>query len=69
MDKAGAYGIQEGAFHMVRSVRGSYTNIVGLPMAELLEMLDASVRRCVGLRLPSPFGRMPPENARRHYSE
>ncbi len=69
MDKAGAYGIQEGAFHMVRSVRGSYTNIVGLPMAELLEILDASVRRCVGLRLPSPFGRMPPENARRHYSE
>ena len=39
MDKAGAYGIQEGAAHFVRAVRGSYTNVVGLPMAEVLELL------------------------------
>ena len=38
-DKAGAYGIQgKGAF-LVRAVRGSYTNVVGLPLHELLEML------------------------------
>lgn len=41
MDKAGAYGIQEGAAHLVRSVHGSYTNVVGLPMAELLDLLAA----------------------------
>ena len=53
MDKAGAYGIQEGAFHMVRSVRGSYTNVVGLPMAELLEMLGTPP---VNVRLNRPDG-------------
>ncbi len=44
MDKAGAYGIQGGAAHMVESIRGSYTNVVGLPMAETLAVLcDAGV--------------------------
>ncbi len=40
MDKAGAYGIQSGAAHMVRSLHGSYTNVVGLPLAEVVEMLS-----------------------------
>ncbi len=39
MDKAGAYAIQGGAAHMVRSIRGSYTNVVGLPLCELHETL------------------------------
>jgi septum formation protein len=39
MDKAGAYGIQSGAAGFVRSIRGSYTNVVGLPLAEVLEFL------------------------------
>jgi septum formation protein len=39
MDKAGAYAIQGGAVHFVRSICGSYTNVVGLPMAELYELL------------------------------
>lgn len=39
MDKAGAYAIQGGAAHMVASVRGSYTNVVGLPVSELVELL------------------------------
>ncbi|NCC52246.1 MAG: septum formation protein Maf [Spartobacteria bacterium] len=38
-DKAGAYGIQAGAAHMVESINGSYTNIVGLPLAELIESI------------------------------
>ena len=42
MDKAGSYGIQSGAAYMVRAIRGSYTNVVGLPMAEVL---DATSRR------------------------
>ena len=40
MDKAGAYAIQGGAAHMVRSIHGSYTNVVGLPLCEVLEHLD-----------------------------
>ncbi|MEE9369140.1 MAG: Maf family protein [Pontiella sp.] len=35
MDKAGAYAIQGGAAHFVRSINGSYTNVVGLPLCEL----------------------------------
>ncbi len=38
-DKAGAYGIQgKGAF-MIKRINGSYTNVVGLPLAEFLEEL------------------------------
>ncbi len=48
MDKAGAYGIQEGAAHMVRGIRGSYTNVVGLPMAELLALLTTGTRGPTG---------------------
>lgn len=39
MDKAGAYAIQGGAAHMVRSIEGSYTNVVGLPLCELHQIL------------------------------
>ncbi len=42
MDKAGAYAIQEGAAGMVVSIRGSYTNVVGLPLAELIAWLAAA---------------------------
>ncbi len=40
MDKAGAYAIQGGAVHFVRSISGSYTNVIGLPMTELYEALQ-----------------------------
>jgi septum formation protein len=40
MDKAGAYAIQGRAVHFVRSIQGSYTNVIGLPMAELYELLQ-----------------------------
>ena len=39
MDKAGAYAIQGGAAHMVERIDGSYTNVVGLPLCELIEAL------------------------------
>jgi len=40
MDKAGAYAIQGGAIHFVRSISGSYSNVIGLPMTELYEVLQ-----------------------------
>jgi len=39
MDKAAAYGIQGGARSFVREVRGSLTNVIGLPMERLAVML------------------------------
>lgn len=38
-DKAGAYAIQGGAAHMVERINGSYTNVVGLPLCEVVEAL------------------------------
>ncbi|MBK8264061.1 MAG: septum formation protein Maf [Nannocystis sp.] len=38
-DKAGGYGIQGRAAAFVRRIAGSYTAVVGLPLAELLEAL------------------------------
>ncbi len=39
--KAGGYAIQGLAAAFVRTVNGSYTNVVGLPLCEVLEDLDA----------------------------
>ncbi|BBA70974.1 Maf family nucleotide pyrophosphatase [Geobacter sulfurreducens] len=39
MDKAGAYAIQGGAAYMVERIDGSYTNVVGLPLCEVVEDL------------------------------
>jgi septum formation protein len=38
-DKAGAYGIQGVASGFVTRVDGSYSNVVGLPAAEVVELL------------------------------
>jgi septum formation protein len=38
-DKAGAYGIQGLGAALVAEVRGSYTNVIGLPVEETLELL------------------------------
>ena len=40
-DKAGGYGIQASAASFVSRVEGSYTNVVGLPLAELSAWLVA----------------------------
>jgi len=38
-DKAGAYGVQGLASGFVTRLEGSYTNVVGLPAAEVIELL------------------------------
>lgn len=40
LDKAGAYAIQNGAAGMVRRIDGSYSNVVGLPLCEVIEALE-----------------------------
>jgi nucleoside triphosphate pyrophosphatase len=37
--KAGGYAIQGRAAGLIRGIEGSYTNVVGLPLREVLEML------------------------------
>ncbi|MBI3317234.1 MAG: septum formation protein Maf [Candidatus Omnitrophica bacterium] len=53
-DKAGAYAIQEGP-KIVKKMRGSYSNVIGLPVELLKKMLNKSSP------LPKPTGsRLPP---------
>jgi septum formation protein len=47
LDKAGAYAIQGLAGAFVRELRGSVSNVIGLPLAETLELL-----RMAGVPLP-----------------
>lgn len=39
-DKAGGYGIQERGAALVASIQGSYSNVVGLPLETLAEMVQ-----------------------------
>ena len=39
LDKAGAYGIQGCGGFLVEKINGSYSNVVGLPLAEVVEEL------------------------------
>jgi len=47
LDKAGAYALQGAGGAFVREIRGSVSNVVGLPLAE-----TASLLRRAGLALP-----------------
>lgn len=40
MDKAGGYAIQGGAAAWVTGIEGSYTNVVGLPLAQTVALID-----------------------------
>lgn len=53
MDKAGAYAIQGRGAAFVRAIRGCYTNVIGLPLPKLMEMLAEfrrGARTCRGAR-------------------
>jgi septum formation protein len=51
-DKAGAYAIQGIGTFLVRRISGSYTNVVGLPVCEVLEFLIRE--KVVGFDEPPP---------------
>jgi septum formation protein len=51
-DKAGAYAIQGIGTFLVRRISGSYTNVVGLPVCEVLEFLIRE--KVVGFDSPPP---------------
>jgi len=58
-DKAGGYAIQGIGSFMIESIRGSYTNVVGLPLCELIQMLNRLGAIAItesGLRLREPSG-------------
>ncbi len=38
-DKAGGYAVQGKGTYFIQSIRGSYTNVIGLPLCEVLEEL------------------------------
>lgn len=40
MDKAGAYGIQGIGSFMVEEIRGSFTNVIGLPVSHVVDILS-----------------------------
>ncbi|MGH7889877.1 MAG: Maf family protein [Thermodesulfobacteriota bacterium] len=39
MDKAGAYGAQGIGAFMIEQIQGSYTNVVGLPLSQMVDVL------------------------------
>jgi septum formation protein len=45
MDKAGAYGIQDSFGTLnIRSISGSYTNIIGLPVTQVIEKIKEIIQ-------------------------
>jgi septum formation protein len=38
-DKAGGYAVQGRGAYLIQAIRGSYTNVIGLPLCEVLETL------------------------------
>ena len=43
-DKAGAYGIQEHGERIISGIRGSFENVMGLPVDRVVEALDPKLR-------------------------
>ncbi|MBI4369902.1 MAG: septum formation protein Maf [Elusimicrobia bacterium] len=54
LDKAGAYGIQDGPWYPVKSYRGCWCNIVGLPLMLAARMLQKSGIRALPKKVKYP---------------
>ena len=39
-DKAGGYGIQSGGAILIERIEGSYDNVVGLPLGQMLKLIE-----------------------------
>ncbi|MEK6654837.1 MAG: Maf family protein, partial [Thermodesulfobacteriota bacterium] len=46
-DKAGAYAVQGMGAFFIREIRGSYTNVMGLPLCEVVDALKRAQAICV----------------------
>ena len=44
LDKAGSYGVQTGSASFVRAIRGDFYNVMGLPVARMLQELNGILR-------------------------
>jgi septum formation protein len=62
-DKAGAYAIQGIGTFLVKSIHGSYTNVVGLPVCEVVEFLIRE--QVIGFNEPHPLTSFPPAESSR----
>jgi len=58
MDKAGAYAVQEKSDLLIKKIEGSRTNVMGLPLEKLMEVLDRVQRHSSG-RMPITVQRYP----------
>lgn len=55
-DKAGAFGVQDKGVMLFERITGSYTNVVGLPLREFVELLEQEYRSTFTLpELTSPL--------------
>jgi len=54
-DKAGGYGIQGAGAFLVERINGSYTNVVGLPVCEVMDCLTREGIGREGLGAPGPW--------------
>lgn len=66
LDKAGAYAIQHTGFNPVGSLQGCYTNVIGLPLCRLAQLLSrlgfpVPPTPFACLRSPQPQCSIPPE--------
>jgi septum formation protein len=69
LDKAGAYSAQEQTEKLIEKVEGSFSNVVGLPIERLIEVLDRVSRHSSGmLRKPGKLGWPVSRGVRNPYS-
>ena len=63
LDKAGSYAVQGVGSYMVEYLHGSYTNVVGLPLCQVVEMMEE-----MGARDVLPWGQLGDPIARKDFA-